>query len=133
MTGPNVIPHRPIHRHQSLVLNPIIIYISPSLSFALCLASSEVLGLFKVALRPPATLFGFLSPLPELDFEVGTSPPLSMFERTSLECCLASSEVSESLSARFQWMVHESERTGVVEVGLVASDNVSRVRHDVAC
>ncbi|KAH9870035.1 hypothetical protein J1614_006957 [Plenodomus biglobosus] len=72
------------------------IYTLLSLSSALFLASSEALGLFKVAFRPPATLLGFLSP-PDLDAG-SISPPFSAFSRTSRECCLDSSEVSKTIS-----------------------------------
>ena len=85
-------PHRSTHRHQSLIAYPRAAYICPSLSSALCLASSETLGFFKVALRPPATLLGFL--FSSLEDLVVMSPPFSRSWRTSLECCLASSEVS---------------------------------------
>lgn len=63
-----------------------------SLAFALCLASSDAVGLLKRALRPPATLLGFLSSA-DLD-AASTSPPLSAFSGTPHECCLDSSNVS---------------------------------------
>ncbi len=44
------------------------------------------------ALRPPATLLGFL-----LSEPVSTSPPLNSSLRTSFECCLDSSEVSDTM------------------------------------
>ena len=79
------------------------------------------------ALRPPATLFGFL-----LSEPVPTSPPLNSLSRTSLECCLDSSEVSDNDIRNFSKIDQEYERlTWVVEVGLMATDDVSWVRHDV--
>jgi hypothetical protein len=103
-------------------LSKLPLYTLSSLSFALCLASSELLGLLMVALSPPATLLGFLSP-PDED-AASTSPPFSAFWRTSRECCLDSSEVSDLV--RDEMLRKKGKRlTGVVEVGLVAADNVS--------
>ncbi|CBX99539.1 predicted protein [Plenodomus lingam JN3] len=80
------------------------IYTSFSLSSTLLFASSDVFGLFNVALRPPVTLLEFLSP-PDLDAD-STSPTFSAFSRTS------------------------RDRTGFIEISFVASNHVSRVgRH----
>ena len=54
--------------------------------------------------------------------------------RTSLECCLDSSEVSGACQFRSLEGSRSERRTGVVEVGLVASDDVSWVgRHVDGC
>jgi hypothetical protein len=80
-------------------------------------------------LRPPATLLGFLSP-PDLD-AASTSPPFSALSRTSRECCLDSSDVSVGGQSRKLHSVR-SRHTGVVEVRLVAADDVSGVGRHIA-
>lgn len=105
--------------------------------------------MLMVAFRPPAlescqqyaemsvhaedtyTLLGFLPSVEpeEEEDEVSISPLLDACSRTSLECCLDSSEVSAHPSATGQARGIERRRTGIVEVGLVAADDVSWVGH----
>ena len=62
------------------------------------------------------------------------SPPFSMSWSTSLECCLDSSEVSRACQIQSLTRKRSERRTGVVEVSLVASDDVSWVgRHVDVC
>ena len=75
------------------------------------------------ALRPPATFWGFLSPL-----DLSMLPPSNSCSRTSLECCLDSSEVSITRLAWWCWWIWWI-CTRIVQVRLVATDDVACVGH----
>lgn len=125
------------HARISITLRPPIVrkwrhvparssYIPSRRSLADCFASSELLGLLMVALRPPATLLGFLSPsllpadsnLPESRTYRGQRIPIRVgIKKTYLAAVL----------------LGLLRGVGVVDVCLVATGDLSVCRHVVWC